>query len=238
MKTKVLLAAVFLIGSAVSAQAATIVGSKHDLSKTNAGANSFKSTTQDQTCVFCHTPHSAAKNKLLWNRADGGNANTAFSIYTSYNNSAFRGAAALSGKYKVIPDNSSSLLCLSCHGLTSISAIMTNTNNAIVSGDAGPFGAGRNSNGVAWAAAGGAGLGTNLSNTHPIAINYSEAQGLDSTGLKAKLSVDSKVRFFSATGVADSLECASCHTVHDPTNVPFLAINNAGSALCTACHNK
>ena len=34
------------------------------------------------------------------------------------------------------------------------------------------------------------------------------------------------------------VECASCHDVHDDTEVPFLVGSNTASAICTACHNK
>jgi predicted CXXCH cytochrome family protein len=37
---------------------------------------------------------------------------------------------------------------------------------------------------------------------------------------------------------ASTMQCATCHNVHDNTNVPFLRINNAASALCTTCHIK
>ncbi|MEO6486324.1 MAG: cytochrome c3 family protein, partial [Thermoanaerobaculia bacterium] len=37
---------------------------------------------------------------------------------------------------------------------------------------------------------------------------------------------------------AGTMQCASCHNVHDPLNVPFLNISNAASALCTTCHIK
>lgn len=30
--------------------------------------------------------------------------------------------------------------------------------------------------------------------------------------------------------------CTSCHNVHDYTNMPFLQISNAGSAMCVNCH--
>jgi predicted CXXCH cytochrome family protein len=35
-----------------------------------------------------------------------------------------------------------------------------------------------------------------------------------------------------------SLECGSCHAVHDSTNSPFLRDTIAGSKLCLGCHNK
>ncbi len=39
-------------------------------------------------------------------------------------------------------------------------------------------------------------------------------------------------------GVQPSVECASCHNVHDPANGTFLRMSNASSALCLTCHNK
>ena len=41
-----------------------------------------------------------------------------------------------------------------------------------------------------------------------------------------------------ASGYQPSVECASCHNVHDPSNGTFLRMSNASSALCLACHNK
>jgi predicted CXXCH cytochrome family protein len=34
------------------------------------------------------------------------------------------------------------------------------------------------------------------------------------------------------------VECASCHDPHESVNATFLRINNAGSAVCLACHDK
>lgn len=42
------------------------------------------------------------------------------------------------------------------------------------------------------------------------------------------------------TSVANGplVECGSCHDPHTSTNVPFLRISNANSAMCLACHVK
>ena len=127
MKTKVLLAVGLLAGIAASAQAASstsIVGTKHDLSSGIASANSVHSTTQNQTCVFCHAPHNAVTNKLLWNR--NAMSGSGFKIYTSYNTGAMRSALTQS----VLGDDSSSLLCLSCHSLTTAADVINNTANS------------------------------------------------------------------------------------------------------------
>jgi predicted CXXCH cytochrome family protein len=39
-------------------------------------------------------------------------------------------------------------------------------------------------------------------------------------------------------GATNTLECGSCHNVHDNTAAPFLRKSNAASALCKTCHIK
>jgi hypothetical protein len=53
-----------------------------------------------------------------------------------------------------------------------------------------------------------------------------------------------EIRLFGANG-AVTVECASCHREHGTPPLPakatadaYLRVNNAGSALCTTCHNK
>lgn len=41
-----------------------------------------------------------------------------------------------------------------------------------------------------------------------------------------------------AGGDGPSVECASCHDPHVSTNNTFLRIDNTGSAVCLACHDK
>lgn len=230
MKTKVLLAVVLLVGLAASAQAATIAGTKHDLSVATAGSVSMAGT--NQTCVFCHAPHNALVNKLLWNRKNT-LSGASFNIYTSYNSTNMRTALI---SRTTLSDGSTSLLCLSCHSLAATSNIVTNTNTTPAVTD--------NSNPAAIARwAGTTGNMLNLSNDHPVGINYVTAQGADTTGLVAATGTtsvgDVKVRLFSntVTGLG-TMECASCHSVHDNTNGKFLAIPNTSSALCRNCHSK
>ncbi len=40
------------------------------------------------------------------------------------------------------------------------------------------------------------------------------------------------------SGYQPSVECATCHNVHDNTSGTFLRMSNASSALCLTCHNK
>ena len=229
MKTKVLLALALLGGFAASAQALTIVGSKHDLSITTAG--SVRVTGSNQTCVFCHTPHNAKVNKLLWNRANT-LSGASFNIYTSYNRTVMRDGLI---SRTALSNGSTSLLCLSCHALATSNALATNTVPSVALVADAPATA-------RWAAT--TGNMTDLSSDHPVGINYLAARALDTSALVAAtgtthVGAATKVRLFSnsVTG-AGSMECASCHDVHDNTQGKFLAISNTASALCITCHVK
>lgn len=232
MKSRVLLAVTILAGFAASAQAATIAGTKHDLSVATAGSVSISGT--NQTCVFCHTPHNAIVNKLLWNRANALSGAT-FGIFTSYNSTAMRTALI---SRTTLADSSTSLLCLSCHSLATTAGLVTNSrpSSGVTLADT--------SNAAAqarWGAQTGNML--NLTNDHPVGINYVTAAAADTTGLVGATGTTSvgvpTVRLFSnsVTG-AGTMECATCHSVHDATNGKFLAISNSSSALCRTCHVK
>ena len=232
MKTKVLLAVTVLAGLAASAQAATgVATTKHDLSIQTAGSVAIGGT--DQVCVFCHTPHNAIVNKLLWNRKNALKGSS-FAIFTSYNSSGMR--TALIGS-TVLTDTSTSLLCLSCHSLTTTGGLQTNT--ILAAGST----AVDNSNLAAqtrWTTK--TGSMTNLTNDHPVGINYLTAQLADTTGLKPAtgtgLTSATALRLFNGTGGSGIMECASCHLVHDNSKGKFLAMSNSGSALCIGCHTK
>lgn len=237
MKTKVLLAVTLLAGFAVSAQAATIVGSKHDLSYTNVNktANSIYSNGTNQTCVFCHAPHNAVTNKLLWNRNSTGMPAT-MSIYTSYNSTAMRQAAGVGRNAGNTADNailgssSTSLLCLSCHALATAANVISNVNT--------PSGLTSDGGSGAWLTR--TGSMNNLTNDHPVGIDYNKAQAVDPTNFQGAPTGNKigTLRLFSSPLGADTMECATCHNVHGSGNPKFLAIANDGSALCVTCHKK
>ena len=86
------------------------------------------------------------------------------------------------------------------------------------------------------------GASGDLTNDHPISFTYDGALvsadgGLNdpttqASGLPGGGTVQDDLLF------SDSLECGSCHDVHDDSNGNFLIKSNANSALCTTCHNK
>ena len=208
--------------------AASIVGSRHDLS----------TATTTQVCEFCHTPHHANTNlpSPLWNRAE---STQTFTLY---------GSPTLDTM--VSQPGASSRLCLSCHdgvnANTMVNGFSVSTKHDLVSPPGGSrpdmtsypncerchtdiYGGGRRK----------LVLGTDLRNDHPVSMNYpTPAQDPDFNpppdplkGWGANSPNDVKL-------YAGGVECGSCHNVHDPANGNFLRKSNSGSALCFTCHRK
>jgi predicted CXXCH cytochrome family protein len=228
---------------------AYITGTPHDLS-------SKITVGEKQICVFCHTPHNAAKNIPLWNRNDGSQ------MVLLYNTSVTLSSIAAAVTPSSFPTDSISSFCMSCHdGVTALGAIKNDPTNM---GDA-TITTGTAKKVIAMGAAGSAYtgsssiLGTNLADDHPVAFDYNKAylaSADTSTGnasdvrLRPIATVQSRMQatriFFNSginatTGIAanvNQIECASCHKVHDDFYAPFLRMSNKNSALCLACHNK
>ncbi|MDZ7594918.1 MAG: cytochrome c3 family protein [Thiobacillus sp.] len=220
-----------LLWGATNAQAG-IVGSKHDLTM-NAGV---------QLCVHCHTPHNASTQEgladgPLWNRKI-----TNLDAFTLYASPTMTQAS---------PHRPSgiSLVCLSCHdGASSkgASAVHSGDQHYVINSPktGGPVNTGSDADGQAcikchtgtyegiYSKALSVMGGPDLRNDHPISIPYPVANSNYQTPPDA------------AKGWADlklfvgRVECPSCHAVHDPSKVPFLRMNNSGSAMCLTCHNK
>jgi len=210
---------------------ASIIGSKHDLSTT--GADPYS----DQTCAFCHTPHQA-NNTLpiqapLWNRFI--DTNQTFTVYSSPTMDTAPGN----------PNISLSMLCLGCHdglsGSAVVNGIAGSTKHDLINAP-GPGGTPdttsypncRNCHPAMYGDPPAYWSGTDLSNEHPIAMNYPTAAGNPAFNAPPNLSEGwPLVPLF-----AGRVECPTCHNVHDPTNVPFLRMENTSSQLCLTCHIK
>jgi predicted CXXCH cytochrome family protein len=214
-KVLMLLAATTLLaGPAFGA----IQGSKHDLK-----AGGYQTGASTETCVYCHTPHGAdtsVSKAPLWNRDLTGIAVSA--VYAGANlNSTITTATA---------DATDALLCLSCHDGASMTVGLVNPPNDATFIDP-PSG---NIPGASSAV-----LDDDLSNDHPIGFSYNAALVTADGGLNAKAAVEATAGMAGALSYdTDKMWCSSCHDVHDDTNAPFLRVSNAGSGLCTTCHNK
>ena len=122
------------------------------------GPNTFNGTAS--VCVFCHTPHGGSTTAAvpLWNRNLNDPAN--FTTYATLQSATIEGAIA--------PVGSVSIACLSCHDGTQAMDVVLNEpgsgtddptySGGVWTGSSTPTGA--------------ALIGTDLSNDHPIGIQY------------------------------------------------------------------
>ena len=156
---------------------AGIADTKHNLGSGPGPAGRNQVSDTAEICVFCHTPHGAdtAAPAPLWNKrlgtpgvpAGGG-------TYTTYDTLQ---TPSLDGT--VAPVGSISMACLSCHDGTQA---MDNIINAPGSGGVVADGGGNDGRAYTWSGSnvnaagrlsgGAALLGTDLSNDHPIGIQY------------------------------------------------------------------
>lgn len=122
-----------------------------------------------------------------------------------------------------------SKLCLSCHdGTVAIDNYGARTGTTFITG--------------------GANLGTNFSNDHPIGITYDAALvTTDGTLKPTTTSVTIGTGGQTKTGTiasvllsASKVECSSCHDVHNTftSGGDLLKVSNTASALCLTCHGK
>ena len=153
----ILLGALFA-GSSAFAQ--SVVGSKHDFT---AGGSAQATTGQtDQVCVFCHTPHGAdtAAPVPLWNKVL--TPGTAYQRYSVLATPTFDSEEA--------PVGSVSLACLSCHDGTQAMDVVLNSPGT---GGYDPAGAEIDSVAIdSMANTPVPNLGTDLSNDHPVSMQY------------------------------------------------------------------
>lgn len=266
LKKSVLVVAVLLVATNLwAAKTMDVSGTRHNLSSTSVGIDNYYKaglTSEDEVCIFCHTPHGGALTGPLWNR----NLPTAtgFTHYSS---------ATLSGYMKGLASNrnvnAESLLCMGCHdGSIAASSMMNSIINTSNRTDAAPDNS-MHIVGIPWlgitaGAIGDAPNGTggltgetkNLSDDHPISFSYYSAWNHAGNsgklnradGVAANDPRTDGIRFFGPDVAGEQrVECSSCHDPHvnyetatggDVAYTPFLVMPNTGSALCLACHIK
>ncbi len=156
-----LLAVSGLLFAGSSAFAQSIVSSKHDF--TTGGSAQGSTGNTDEVCVFCHTPHGADTTAPvpLWNKVLNSNQGR-FTRYSTLATPSFDSLEA--------PVGSVSLACLSCHDGTQAMDVVLNQPG---SGGYNPAGA-QIDNGAIVAMTGTPvpNLGEDLSNDHPISMQY------------------------------------------------------------------
>ena len=203
----------FLLAT-MPAVAGTITGSAHDFT-TSAWSGG-------RICVACHAPHktdTSISDAPLWNHA---NTSATYTLYSSPTMNA-----------TVSQPGGGSKLCLSCHdGTVAVNSFGGVTGSTMIS-------AVNN-------------LGTNLKASHPIGFTYDTALATADgslhdpatkavtigTGAQSKTGTIAAVLLYGG-----KMECDSCHDVHNTFTVGsagtgLVKVDQSGSKVCLACHNK
>ena len=157
-KPSLLRAAVVLIGVfACGAVSAQVSGTKHNLGSTGTLAPAVNASTAE-VCVFCHTPHGSATGAAvpLWNKSLNDPLN--YTTYDSINSASLEG--------EIVNVGSVSIACLSCHDGTQAMDSMLNEPGS------GAIATGTFTASIGTMAVGIANLGEDLSNDHPVGIQY------------------------------------------------------------------
>jgi predicted CXXCH cytochrome family protein len=155
----VMLAGLLFASGSVQAAIST---TPHNLGSAGPGPNIYSGTAE--ICVFCHTPHGADNSASvpLWNKTLA--APTSYTTYDTLGTSSLDGATA--------PVGSVSIACLSCHdGTQAMDSVLNapGSGAVVASYDAGAW---TGPAGLTGIITGIALLGTDLSNDHPIGIQY------------------------------------------------------------------
>jgi len=166
------------MAAAGSAVAGSIANTKHNMGAAGTGPNKVAET--EEICIFCHTPHGGDNNAPvpLWNKVLSNPA--VFKTYDQLGTSTYDSAQATVG--------SVTLACLTCHDGTQA---IDNIINAPGSGGYDPTGGGVNGLGWTWTSTDGSldangifnpgpdtggsiifNLGTDLTNDHPVSMQY------------------------------------------------------------------
>lgn len=240
---------------------ATIEGSKHDLSSAGVSKD-LGDDPQDRICVYCHHPHNTVKqgtNGLtyspLWNRGYTTGTfvpyNNGAAMDNSGNGTVSRSRHVMNGNVEV---NGVSLLCMSCHdGQTSMNAYSAYNSQGATGSDT----YGRNSQALPTmpnkVITGVAALGSDLSNHHPIGMSWDTVTANDpEIAGKTDTFRNSNITIGSVLTGGDTMECSSCHDVHNSGNtmtqdagdgeglIPerFLWTSDYQSQFCLSCHIK
>lgn len=229
----------FLIVIAGGTGTAGVQGTKHDLS--TGGPGPIKSAVvggTSETCVFCHTPHSAASiaNAPLWNKDFNPSLDPtpAYEVYDSDVLNALGYPNADKPLTSLRAVHIKTRLCLSCHDGTIALGKLANLPSGLGSdipmlGTTGttdvPYAMPHEATGY---------IGVKLQDDHPVAIQYTNANDSE----LAASPVGGKVKVEGPESGMFFVECTSCHDPHNSTNRKFMVDTNVGSNICKSCHNN
>jgi predicted CXXCH cytochrome family protein len=238
MKKLLVVVVVLAIALTATVAMAGIVGSRHDLSSTGGSgqvAPASDSYSNDEICIWCHTPHSAnAAGRPLWNKSV---QSTAYTPYGPTINNA-TGVVTLSA-------NGTTKACLSCHdGVNAINNLINYAGGGGVTatGTNVPFDGQALGTAVPMDPASSFLIGQDLRDDHPVGFAYDMTASMQGTTLNALPGTGGNIVKVTGVGTisgqaAATVECSSCHDPHGVVGTTaFLRISNSQSALCMACH--
>ena len=202
-------------------QAASVIGSRHDLNRFAA----------PRACESCHTPQhpNAIPLPPHWVRAE------TIPVFPLYGSPPTETA--------VSPLGVASRVCLSCHdgvnASSSVEVFSVRAGDDLVFPDPTPNSqCKRCGRGDGFTGGRTPVFGQDFSNNHPTSMRYpvqAEELIVPPDTLNGWVGpAQYGVRLYGG-----SMECGSCHNVHDPgTDGHFLRTSMAGGGLCLTCHNK
>ncbi len=186
-------------------QQTSIIDSAHNLSAS--GPGQVRAVSEQQVCIFCHTPHNAAPIQPLWNRS------LPLSAYTVYSSTSLQA--------KPGQPTGSSKLCLSCHdGTIAVGSVLSRGQPIAMAG------------GITTIPPGHGNIGTDLSDDHPISFRYDNALSAQDPKIKPPAALPEKVRL----DANQEMQCTTCHDAHNNAFGKFLVMDNHSSQLCSSCH--
>jgi predicted CXXCH cytochrome family protein len=202
------LAAVLLaaVGGGSARADDSIVGSPHDLSFFGPGP--IRAITEQQVCIFCHTPHNAQPQTPLWNRES---PRTHYRIYTSSTTDA-----------RIDQPSGSSKMCLSCHdGSMALGLVVSRGATAPIVTTSRTIPPGSSD------------LTSDLSDDHPIGFRFDRTLALQD----GQLHMPEVVTDLLPLGPHGEMHCSTCHDPHNNSLGDFLRETDSMSVLCTSCHD-
>lgn len=189
--------------------------------------------SREEICRVCHVPHDHNRTTLsywtqglLWNHEP---SNTA--VWTPYTSGSMDATTG--------DPSGPSLLCLGCHdGTTAIDSFDNHTATPVNIVD---YNAAYSVPGAGLAAG-------DLSGSHPYSVSYYDDINMnpDTTTMGTSGTI-ADVLFGDTAGLTATVECSSCHDVHDQNGVAgthllrvanTVASGGTASGLCLTCHNK
>lgn len=214
--------AVFFAMPAMAAQdlpGQGIKNSKHNLGST--GFGNFTTSQTSQICVFCHTPHNSdgISTRPLWVR-------TTASVSAIYSSISINTKPQISNLVVA-------KLCLTCHDGATAPVAGANVGNGTSTNQ--QLSKSQTLSGRPTA------LTTDLSDDHPIGMNYASAKANDDTaGSNARLrALDSSGGPAASWMKNGIMDCSTCHELHNSTdNAKFLRVTRDSSGICRTCHAK